>query len=133
MNTRYAIPLLNGKLSSHFGQCEEIAFIDVDAHSRVITGITRKPVPPHEPGVLPRFLVDNKTNVAIVGGMGMRARQLLEEGGIRVIMGVESLDPEVLVKRDLAGQLSEGDNTCSHGPDHVCDGSGHGHKHSSDR
>jgi predicted Fe-Mo cluster-binding NifX family protein len=122
MTIRYAVPLLDGVLAEHFGHCEQFAFVDTDPAAKAIISIERRVPPAHEPGVLPRWLLENKTNVAIVGGMGMRARQMLEEAGVRVIMGAEPLAPEKLVKKDLEGTLTAGDNTCSHGPDHVCDG-----------
>lgn len=127
---KIAIPVAEGVLSEHFGHCEEFAFFDVDEVARAVLKETRLQPPPHEPGVLPRWLASNKATVAIVGGMGMRARQLLEEGGMKVVMGAPSLPPADIVRQYLAGTLTGGDNTCSHGPDHVCtDTHGHGHAH----
>ena len=127
-----AIPLAGGLLSEHFGHCEEFAFIEVDETKKTITKEAKQQPPEHEPGVLPRWLISNKTNVAIVGGMGMRARQMLEENGIRVIMGAPPKPAAELVREFLVGTLMDGDNTCGHGPDHVCDGdhkTGHAPKH----
>jgi len=127
---KIAIPVAADVLSEHFGHCEEFCFFDVDDGSRAILKETRLQPPAHEPGVLPRWLVANKATVAIVGGMGMRARQLLEEGGVKVVMGAPSLPPAEIVRQYLAGSLIGGDNTCDHGPDHVCtDSHGHTHQH----
>ena len=129
---KYAVPLLDGILCEHFGHCEEFAFIEADPQTKKITKTEQKTPPPHEPGVLPKWLMENSVNVAIVGGMGMRAQQLLREQGVRVIIGAPSAAPDILVQQDLNAQLQNGDNTCGHGPDHVCDGnhSHHGdHKH----
>lgn len=131
MTVRYAIPLMAGVLSTHFGHCEQFAFVDADPVTKTIVKVEMKEPPAHEPGVLPRWLISNKTNAAIVGGMGMRARQLLEEAGIRVIMGAPAIAPEKLVQQDLAGTLQDGDNSCNHGPDHTCDGSHPHGKHGS--
>ncbi|HNV69484.1 MAG TPA: NifB/NifX family molybdenum-iron cluster-binding protein [Candidatus Ozemobacteraceae bacterium] len=127
-----AIPLAGGVLSEHFGHCEEFAFIEADEQKKTIIKETRQQPPEHEPGVLPRWLLSNKANVAIVGGMGMRARQMLEAQGVKVIMGAPAKAPVDLAREYLAGTLVGGDNTCGHGPDHVCDGNhdhGHQHKH----
>ncbi len=121
-----AIPVAEGVLSSHFGHCEEFAFIEVDEAAKKVVKETRQAPPQHEPGVLPRWLISNKTNLAIVGGMGMRARELLEAAGVKVIMGAPNLPPSRLAEEFLAGRMTGGDNTCDHGPDHVCQGHGPG-------
>jgi len=122
-----AIPLINGILSSHFGHCEEFAFLEVDETSKKVTNETRQSPPQHEPGVLPRWLISNKATVAIVGGMGMRAREMLESAGIRVIMGAPNRTPAELATEFLTGRLTGGDNTCDHGPDHACQDTAHSH------
>lgn len=127
-----AIPLARGVLSEHFGHCEEFSFLEVDETTKTITKETKQQPPEHEPGVLPRWLISNHVHVAIVGGMGMRARQMLEEKGIKVILGAPPKPAAELARAYLTGTLVAGDNTCGHGPDHVCEGdhsAGHAHKH----
>jgi ATP-binding protein involved in chromosome partitioning len=126
-----AIPLVGGVLSEHFGHCEEFAFLEIDETAKKVVKESRQVPPEHEPGVLPRWLIANKATVAIVGGMGMRAREMLEQAGVKVIMGAPSLPPADLARDFLAGRLTDGENTCDHGPDHTCQGHGQdqGHPH----
>jgi len=53
---RIAIPVTDGKLSAHFGHCEEFAMVDVDEQTSQISNILRLQPPAHEPGVLPQWL-----------------------------------------------------------------------------
>ncbi len=122
-----AIPLAGQVLSAHFGHCEEFAFVEVDDATKKVVKERRENPPAHEPGVLPNWLVSNKATVAIVGGMGVRAQQMLEQAGVRVVLGAPSLPPAELVKEFLAGRLTGGANTCDHGPDHTCGGHGSNH------
>ncbi|RCK81073.1 MAG: Dinitrogenase iron-molybdenum cofactor biosynthesis [Candidatus Ozemobacter sibiricus] len=122
-----AIPVANQVLSGHFGHCDEFAFIEVDDQTRKIIKEQREQPPEHQPGVLPTWLIQHRTTVAIVGGMGTRARQMLEQAGVQVIMGAPTLPPARLAEEYLAGRLASGDNACDHGPDHVCAGHGVGH------
>jgi len=74
---------------------------------------TRVP-PPHEPGVLPKWLHDLGTNVIIAGGMGARALDLFAQNNIKVIVGASALTPEELVKLYLDKTLQTGVNVCDH-------------------
>ncbi len=119
---KFAIPLANGKLTAHFGHCQEFALIDAENNE-----IKKKEVlvpPPHEPGVLPKWLAELGTNVVIAGGMGQRAIMLFEQAGIKVIIGAPVEDPEILVKQYLSNALTSGKNLCDdeHGHDHNCGG-----------
>ena len=111
---KFAIPLTEGKLCSHFGHCECFALIDTDADNKKIVARVDAVPPPHEPGVLPRWLSELKVNVIIAGGMGQRAQQLFEENHIKVIIGAPSDSPENLVEQFVAGRLVSGSNICDH-------------------
>jgi len=107
-----AIPVSGDKLDPHFGHCKQVAFIET--HDGQI-GPTRLQAPPaHEPGVLPRWLHEQGANVAIVGGMGDQARDLLTQMGIEVIIGAPLDTPEALVRQYLDERLTTGDNPCTH-------------------
>ena len=86
----------------------------VAADGRSVASIERLAPPPHEPGVLPRWLREQGTEVVIAVGIGVRAQELLESGGIRVIAGVVPAPPEELVTGFLQGNLELGDNACAH-------------------
>jgi predicted Fe-Mo cluster-binding NifX family protein len=70
--------------------------------------------PPHEPGVLPKWLHDLGTNVIIAGGMGARALDLFAQNDIKVIVGAPALTPEELVKQYLDNTLQTHGNVCDH-------------------
>ncbi len=109
---KIAIPLAEGKLTNHFGHCEQFAIIDVDG-DRVHNKELVTP-PPHEPGVLPKWLGEMGVNLIIAGGMGQRAISLFQERGVRVITGAPNLEPEELVSQYLKGTLQTGENVCDH-------------------
>ncbi len=122
---RIAIPVDGGQLSSHFGRCEEFVFVDVEEATKSILSESREPAPPHQPGLLPAWIADRGASVILTGGMGPRAIGLLEQRGIRVVLGVPRGDPVSLAKAYVEGTLEAGDSTCDH-PD---EGHGHGHGH----
>jgi len=111
---RIAIPVANGRLSMHFGHCEEFVLIDVDEQEKKITNQTMLKPPQHEPGVLPRWLHEQGANIIIAGGMGQRANQLFAQNEITVIVGAESGSPEELVTAYLNSTLQTGVNLCDH-------------------
>ena len=109
---KFAIPLAEGKLTTHFGHCQEFALVYVEDNK--ITNKETKVPPPHEPGVLPRWLHQQGTNVIIAGGMGARALELFAENGIKVMTGAPSLAPEELVQQYLDSTLQTGFKMCDH-------------------
>lgn len=111
---KFAIPTSNGKLCLHFGHCGVFTIIDADENSKSINGKEELTPPPHEPGVLPKWLAEQGANVIIAGGMGMRAQQLFAQQGIKVIVGAEAEEPEQLVQAYLNGTLKTGANVCDH-------------------
>lgn len=109
---KFAIPLAEGKLTAHFGHCLEFALVDVE-DNKIKNTETMVP-PPHEPGVLPRWLHEQGTDVIIAGGMGARALDLFSQNGIKVLTGAPSLAPEELVQQYLDNALQTGTNVCDH-------------------
>ena len=109
---KFAIPLAEGKLTAHFGHCQEFALVDVE-DNKVKKTETLVP-PPHEPGVLPKWLHDLGANVIIAGGMEGRALDLFAQNDIRVVVGASALAPEELVKQYLDNTLQVGGNVCDH-------------------
>jgi len=109
----YAIPTENGLLCAHFGHCEEFTLVEAgDGGEPVINEVCD--APPHEPGLLPRWLADKGVNTVIAGGMGERAQQIFAENGVKVLCGAPPLEPLQVVKHYLEGSLELGDNVCDH-------------------
>ncbi len=106
------VPVFDGKLSSHFGQAEQFAFIETE--NGKIAGTEMRTPPAHEPGVLPRWLYEQGADVLIVGGMGESAQGLFRENGIEIILGAPMDAPEVLANQYLTGTLITGGNVCDH-------------------
>lgn len=109
---KFAVPLAEGKLAAHFGHCQEFALIEVENNS-----ILNKEIlipPPHEPGVLPKWLHEQGANIVIAGGMGARAIGLFSENNIKVLTGAPVLPPEELVTQYLQNTLTTGQNLCDH-------------------
>ena len=52
----------------HFGHCERFALLDVDLDARAITVREDLTPPPHEPGVLPRWLAEQGVGLVLAGG-----------------------------------------------------------------
>jgi predicted Fe-Mo cluster-binding NifX family protein len=109
---KFAIPVAEGRLTAHFGHAAEFAIVDVE--NQEIKNKELLIPPPHEPGVLPRWLHEQGVKVIIAGGMGQRALSLFGENGIKVIPGAPSLTPEELVHQYLSNTLATGDNICDH-------------------
>ena len=111
---KIAIPMVQGKLSTHFGHCEEFALIEVEPQKKEILSTETLGAPPHEPGLLPRWLSEKGTNLIIAGGMGSRAKNLFAEKGIEVVVGAPSEEPVVIAQAYLDGKLAQGENICDH-------------------
>ncbi len=107
-----AVPVANGVLCNHFGHCDQFAILPV-ADGKIGAAELHTP-PPHEPGVLPRWLGELGVNVIIAGGMGQRALGMFTEQGIKVITGAPHREPAALVQSYLAGSLATGPNVCDH-------------------
>ncbi len=108
----FAVPVSEGKLCSHFGHCNQFALIET-AHGK-IKGQSMHTPPPHEPGVLPKWLHELGANVVIAGGMGSSAQGLFNQNGIKVITGAPMDPPESLVNQYLSDILVTEENVCDH-------------------
>ena len=111
---KYAIPLVGGKLSGHFGHCEEFAFFDVDETTGNILKRENLASPKHQPGILPVWLAEQGVAIIIAAGIGSRAQAIFTENNIKVITNVLSEDPEKAVLDHINGTLTTGNDMCDH-------------------
>jgi predicted Fe-Mo cluster-binding NifX family protein len=111
---KIAIPLVQGKFSQHFGHCEKFALLEVASDNKTITAKSLHEPPPHEPGVLPRWLGELGADTIIAGGMGRRAQELFADNGIKVVVGAAADAPEKIVSAFLQNSLEIGENCCDH-------------------
>ncbi len=109
---KIAIPMANGVLCSHFGQCQQFAIIEVDQDKQEIIAQETLTPPPHEPGSFPAWLGEMDCNLIIAGGMGGRAIDLFKQNGIQVIVGTPNNDPVTIVNDYINSNLKHGTNMC---------------------
>nr|WP_321452781.1 NifB/NifX family molybdenum-iron cluster-binding protein [uncultured Carboxylicivirga sp.] len=113
MEKRIAIPV-NGDdvLDTHFGHCKFFMLIDVK-DDKVIAKEKVVP-PPHEPGLLPKWLSEKEVTEIIAGGIGQKAIQLLNQNNINVLVGAPNLESDEIIAGYLNNTLSLNVNNCSH-------------------
>lgn len=110
---KIAVPTVEGRLCTHFGHCQQFCVVDVK-DNKIISRQMLTP-PPHEPGVLPRWLSEQQVTHILAGGMGVRAQELFAQNKIAVVTGVQGEHaPEDVVTAYLNGSLQTGANACSH-------------------
>ena len=111
---KIVVPVAEGKLNLHFGHCTGFDAFDIAADGKTVTAKSYIEAPPHEPGLLPKFLGEMGVTHIIAGGMGVRARDLFTERGITVSVGAKPEVSDKLVSSYLAGTLITGTNACDH-------------------
>lgn len=106
-------------VDGHFGHTKEFAIYTIEENN--ITDIKFVTPPPHEPGVLPRFLGQLGIDVIITGGMGRMAVSLFHQQDIDVILGAQGrIDTNL--QEYVGGTLESTGTTCNHnhGDHHQC-------------
>jgi predicted Fe-Mo cluster-binding NifX family protein len=115
---RIAVPVTGGKLSAHFGHCEEFVILSPKEMPGGAMGeveiVDALEAPPHQPGLLPAWLSERGVDVVIAGGMGSRAQELFCQAGIEVVVGAPSSSPKEIAQSYLDGTLKMGQNVCDH-------------------
>ena len=113
MNKIIAVPVdANGILDGHFGHCKFFEIITLEGDE--IVSQEQVIPPPHEPGVLPKWLADMGATDIIVGGIGRQAQNLFAQNNIKVFMGVTSGTARKLVENYFNNLLDTGGNLCTH-------------------
>ncbi len=112
MSKKLAIPVENGMLSQHFGHSREFAFYEIE-DNKIVKTYTKEP-PPHQEGVIPRWLAAEKATDILVGGIGPKAVEILYNHGINVYVGVAIDEPVNLALDFINGDLKFGQNYCHH-------------------
>ena len=110
---KFALPTYNKKLCAHFGHCQEFAIIETDQNNNILKEEWLSP-PEHQPGVYPNWLASLNVDCVIAGGMGVRAKSMMESKGVNVIVGAPEEEPKTIVEKYLSGELETGNNTCDH-------------------
>jgi len=111
---KIALPVTDNKLCTHFGHCKTFEVFDVDDTTKSITGRATFSAPPHQPGLLPRWLADKGVKCVIAGGIGSRAVTIFKENGVNVVTGAQAGEPVAILKDYISGRLATGANVCDH-------------------
>jgi len=109
---KVALPVTDGKLSPHFGHCEN--FIIYNVEDQNILNKEMIPSPPHQPGLLPHWLANYHVTDLIVGGIGHKAIEIFNQHKINVFVGATVKDAKELVTDYLNGTLETNGNLCNH-------------------
>ena len=117
---KIAVPIREGRFSSHFGGAEAFALYTVDDQSREVAGHALAAPPEHGRGVFPVWLGKQGVTTVIAGGMGPRASNIFVGQGIDVVLGAEGDDPETMVRAYLDGTLSTTGELCHDHGFHDC-------------
>ena len=112
MKQRIAIPTSDGTLDSHFGHCSHFTLFDIEGGK--IAEETIIEAPPHQHGLLPRWLAERGVTDVVAGGMGERAMELLKSRDIRVFSGAPVMEVKKLTEEFLAGRLEYNPHQCHH-------------------
>ena len=102
----------NGMLDSHFGHCKFFTIIEttngeINSEEKVVP-------PPHEPGVLPKWLAEKGVTDVLAGGMGNRAIQIFNQNGVNVFVGAPKMNASELTKGFLDNSIEFSANYCDH-------------------
>lgn len=113
MSKKIAVPVdAAGILDAHFGHCKFFAVLD-EENGAIISEEKIVP-PPHEPGLLPKWLSEKGVTDIIAGGMGQRAIQLFNQSGVNAFVGAPKLNARELVDGYIKGTLTFSANYCDH-------------------
>ncbi len=113
MDKKIAVPVNNEeKLDAHFGHCNYFYIAHVDDQS--IIKEERLTPPPHEPGVLPKWLANKGVTDIIAGGMGQRAIQLFNQFGVNAFVGAPQITAKEIVDGFLNKEIQFSANYCDH-------------------
>jgi len=113
MQKKIAVPIdENGILDAHFGHCKYFAIFDVEDQT-VGANETVTP-PPHEPGLLPKWLAEKGVTDILAGGMGQKAIQIFNHHKVNVFVGAPKQTPHELVDGFLNSSIEFTANYCDH-------------------
>jgi len=113
MTKKIAVPVdESGILDAHFGHCRYFDLLTIENGEFV--AVDRLTPPPHEPGVLPKWLAEQGATDVLAGGMGQRAIEIFNHHGVNVFVGSPKLTAKELVEGFLKETISFNANYCDH-------------------
>jgi len=109
---RIAVLEREGRLSPQCEKIGQVAILDVDPLNRSVQQTNFNAPPAQAVGDLADWLLREEVEVLLTSGIRQRDRELLEQKGIEVIVGVPPYRLEPVIASYLAGTLQTGDNPC---------------------
>jgi predicted Fe-Mo cluster-binding NifX family protein len=119
---KLAIPVLNGQLSSHFGQTQYFYFYEIDNNTTLNQSMETSPEQDHS--AIPAWLSEQNVTDIIIGGIGGPAAEKLSDFDINIFENGMSTSPNELSQMFINNQLSIFGDSCCGGHDHE-----HEHEH----
>lgn len=113
MKKKIAVPCdYTGILDAHFGHCKFFDLFEIEGE--IIISEEKVVPPPHEPGVLPKWLAEKGATDILAGGMGKRAIQIFNNHGVNVFVGAPQIKSRKLVEGYLDKSIDFSANYCDH-------------------
>lgn len=113
MTKKIVIPVdNNGILDAHFGHCKMFS-VFITQGQNIVSEEQLTP-PPHEPGLLPKFLAKHHVTDIVSGGMGQKAIQLFTLNNINAFVGAPKKAARELAQEFLNNELTLTSNYCDH-------------------
>ncbi len=117
---KIAIPVDGDILAEHFGHAPKFVIYDIDG-KKILSSSEHTP-PPHEPGVIPKWLDSLNVTKIITGGIGQGAVNFFNQFKIEVFSGAPVIQHNELILKYLNNELSTGGAKCDHSGEHSCGG-----------
>jgi len=131
---RIALPVADGKFSTHYGRAQALSLHDIDLATGTILDAGLKAFPEEGTCSAAPWVAAQGVEILLVGGLGAGAAKGLGNAGVKVFAGIEEASPTKIVEMFLAGlvqakELAPGESMCQghdddhehqHGAGHVC-------------
>jgi predicted Fe-Mo cluster-binding NifX family protein len=128
---RIALPISEGKFSTHYGRAEALSIHDIDLDTGTARDGGLRLFPAEGTCGAGPWVAAQGIEILLAGGLGGGAAKGLAEAGVRVMAGVQETDPKRVLELFLAGvsqarEMAPGESTCQgHGDDDHHHGEGH--------
>ena len=106
---KIAVPLNGDLVAEHFGHAPYFAVYAIEGNEMEKEVLTP---PPHEPGVIPRWLHSLGVTHILSGTMGWRAKEFFDSFGIEVVTGVPPISADEAVRAFVTGTLKVSPRFC---------------------
>ena len=99
---KVALPISNNQICSDFEQCSEFVIFTVGNQKKIRKNLVYTHL---QPGLFPYWLAKKGVTDLIAKGIDIHAVNKFNQFKINVFVGVESINPEVLLEEYLSGNL----------------------------